>query len=67
MSLLGLASVLFCVLVSGVRYWDGSYFASGPPEISSFEAKSFGHCFPILVGAWELYTYIIINYNIILY
>ena len=30
MSMLGLASVLFCTLVAGVRYWDGSYFeASG--------------------------------------
>ena len=28
--MLGLASVLFCTLVAGVRYWDGSYFdASG--------------------------------------
>lgn len=26
MSMLGLLSVLFCALVAGVRYWDGSYF-----------------------------------------
>ena len=24
--MLGLLSVLFCALVAGVRYWDGSYF-----------------------------------------
>ncbi|CAK8992293.1 unnamed protein product [Durusdinium trenchii] len=64
MSSLGLASVLFCALVSAVRYWDGSYFdASGPPHLSSFEPSTFGHCFPILVGAFGAHTNIPLLYK----
>lgn len=64
MSMLGLASVLFCTLVAGVRYWDGSYFdASGPPSLAGFKLGSFGHCFPILVGAFGAHTNIPLLYK----
>eukprot|EP00434_Breviolum_minutum_P025660 symbB.v1.2.022675.t1/scaffold1992.1/size93445/6 len=64
MSMLGLLSVLFCALVAGVRYWDGSYFPdSGPPSLSSFNPSSFGQCFPILVGAFGAHTNIPLLYK----
>ena len=44
MSMLGLASVLFCTLVAGVRYWDGSYFDASGLESRVFWGMLFWVC-----------------------
>lgn len=42
--MLGLASVLFCTLVAGVRYWDGSYFDASGLESRVFWGMVFWVC-----------------------
>mmetsp|Transcript_42333 Transcript_42333/g.78867 ORF Transcript_42333/g.78867 Transcript_42333/m.78867 type:complete len:443 (-) Transcript_42333:60-1388(-) len=63
MSLLGLASILFCVVAAGIRHFDGSYLVNGPPPLTWLNSASFGDCFPILVGAFGAHTNIPLLYR----
>lgn len=62
MSLLGLASICFCAVCAGIRYFDGSYY-TGAVNLDMLRLDTFGDCFPILVGAFGAHTNIPLLYR----
>mmetsp|Transcript_34133 Transcript_34133/g.79629 ORF Transcript_34133/g.79629 Transcript_34133/m.79629 type:complete len:439 (+) Transcript_34133:30-1346(+) len=62
MSLLGLASICFCAVCAGIRYFDGSYYTGGI-DLDMLRLDTFGDCFPILVGAFGAHTNIPLLYR----
>lgn len=52
MSAIGIAGILFTSLAVMLRYADGTYNGPDRNNFAILEAKTFGSCFPILVGAF---------------
>eukprot|EP00927_Polykrikos_kofoidii_P002191 TRINITY_DN10859_c0_g1_i1.p1 TRINITY_DN10859_c0_g1~~TRINITY_DN10859_c0_g1_i1.p1 ORF type:complete len:437 (-),score=61.57 TRINITY_DN10859_c0_g1_i1:77-1387(-) len=62
-SLAGMTCILFTVVVVVVRYFDGTYDGPETNNFSMLEVRTFGECFPILVGAFGAHYTIPLLYH----